>query len=72
MSLSEQNLIDCTKSYGNTGCHGGWMDNAFKYVRDNEGIDSEAAYPYYARDLGYCIFEQSTMQLQQLVRIIDQ
>ena len=48
------------------------MDNAFKYVRDNEGIDSEAAYPYYARDLGYCIFEQSTMQLQQLVRIIDQ
>ena len=72
VSLSEQNLIDCTKSYGNRGCHGGWMDNAFKYVRDNEGIDSEAAYPYYARDLGYCIFEQSTMQLQQLVRIIDQ
>ena len=32
------------------------MNNAFKYVRDNEGIDSEAGYPYYARDLGYCYF----------------
>lgn len=49
VSLSEQNLIDCTKSYGNQGCHGGWMDNSFKYIRDNRGIDNEASYPYYAR-----------------------
>jgi len=55
-SLSEQNLIDCTKSYGNQGCHGGWMDNSFKYIRDNKGIDSETGYPYYARELGYCYY----------------
>lgn len=54
--ISEQNLVDCTKSYGNQGCNGGWMDNSFKYIRDNKGIDSETGYPYYARELGYCYY----------------
>lgn len=53
-SLSEQNLVDCVKT--NQGCNGGWMDNSFKYIRDNKGIDSETGYPYYARELGYCYY----------------
>jgi len=47
VSLSEQNLVDCTNT--NAGCDGGWQYLAMNYVIENGGIDTEESYPYETR-----------------------
>jgi C1A family cysteine protease len=47
VSLSEQQLMDCSWKYGNLSCGGGLMDNAFKYAQVTP-LTTEANYPYTA------------------------
>jgi len=53
ISLSEQQLVDCSGSYGNYGCDGGWYYYAWNYAAANGGLCTEAAYPYTGVD-GTC------------------
>ena len=52
LDISEQELVDCSRSYGNGGCQGGLMHFAFDYILD-KGINNSKDYAYNARD-GKC------------------
>merc|ERR1711962_222386 len=57
-SLSEQQIVDCSRRYGNLGCNGGWYTSSWDYLKDAQGSESEDAYPYKGRQ-GYCRFDRS-------------
>lgn len=57
VKLSEQQIVDCSKSFGNHGCLGGLFENTFDYLISS-GLEREAIYPYKTQE-GKCQFKKS-------------
>ncbi|GIL80283.1 hypothetical protein Vretimale_17448 [Volvox reticuliferus] len=54
LSFSEQQLVDCAWDYGNSGCGGGDVVPAFRYLlRVGGAAAQEADYPYMGQN-GFC------------------
>jgi len=51
-SLSEQQLVDCSHSYGNDGCMGGWYYYAWEYLSVNVSMFDQY-YPYTSGTTGH-------------------
>ena len=76
-SFSEQQLVDCDnlKNGGKDhGCNGGLMDNAFNWIKSNDGLCSEKDYPYVSgttKKAGSCDSTCSTVSDSDVTSYID-
>lgn len=67
IKLSDQQLVDCSDSYGNAGCQYGSPINAYKYIKDN-GIAAGVTYPFRAKELDTCYYNEES---QKKISLID-
>ncbi|TQD93632.1 hypothetical protein C1H46_020735 [Malus baccata] len=70
LNLSEQQLVDCDstcdpkeKDACDSGCGGGLMTNAYKYLIEAGGLEEENAYPYTGKR-GECKFDQDKVAVR--------
>lgn len=66
LKFSEQELIDCSKGRGNTGCRGGWTHQAFDYVLQFGGIQRSLTYPYLGAEQQYCR-QSDTLKVKDVI-----
>lgn len=65
LTLSQQQLVDCSSSYGNYGCNGGWPASAFAYIKAGN-ITTNATYGYVAKTQT-CLKTKLTLPIYKLV-----
>lgn len=60
--FSEQQFVDCDKGFGDLGCNGGLMDQAFTYLMQSKGACTEESYGYKGRGAS-CQIDSCTIGL---------
>lgn len=56
--ISEQHIVDCSKSYGNNGCGGGLIETSLQMAVDI-GVMPRSLYPYTAEHMSTCKHDPS-------------
>lgn len=64
VSLSEQQLVDCSRKYGNFGCAGGFNYQGLAYVKDH-GITDSNSVPYTAHN-GPCKIDGGSFKISSI------
>jgi len=64
-ALSEQQLVHCSKGFGNGGCSGGFMEYAYKYA-EKYPLCTEEEYPYEGKDSKACEHSKCNSSLYKL------
>lgn len=68
-SLSEQQLVDCSWTFGNEGCNGGEYEYAFDYAKKTP-LTIEDNYPYVARDQTCAYKEDGSVKVTSYTSIL--
>ena len=66
--FSEQQLIDCDTT--DNGCNGGHPQNAFQFIKENDGLTYESDYPYTEME-GTCKSVSNKYTLTGFKRVTD-
>ena len=63
VETSTQQLLDCSFSWGNRGCHGGIPSWTYRYIEEASGICEAQNYPY----LGYVSLKTEHILLETII-----